>query len=374
MSSLSSRRIRAIADTAKFDGPTATATNAQLRMWNGSPTRFEWRFDYAGNLVTDLSNVTEMTMQIKSSADGRAPADNATPLVSKTISSFDSTLDSGSWADGSKQHAAFTLTGAEANVGVGKCWIVLVASLSGVADPVTLCAGPLDVVGDGYDSGAGAPPSPAASYLNSSQSDARYLQLTGGTIAGNLAVTGNTTLGDAAGDSATINAGTISAPNATDLSANRLANVGALATVFDPIRTNKVLTAYTEIASATLTNIPGLSFSHPAWAGANYEFFMRARCFGSGIFVKLNSSSGTGFILGAWGVITREDTGAVVGEGNITSTGISWAGSGDVYVNVRGNAYLNPSASATTVSLKAAGTGGAPRIIINGYEAILRQD
>jgi hypothetical protein len=90
--------------------------------------------------------------------------------------------------------------------------------------------------------------------------------------------------------------------------------------------------------------------------------------------VKLNSSSGTGFILGAWGVITREDTGAVVGEGNITSTGISWAGSGDVYVNVRGNAYLNPSASATTVSLKAAGTGGAPRIIINGYEAILRQD
>lgn len=235
MSNLSSRRIRAIADTAKFDGPTATATNAQLRMWNGSPTRFEWRFDYSGNLVTDLSNVTEMTMQIKSSADNRAPADDAAVLVSKTISSFDSTLDSGSWADGSKQHAAFTLTGAEANVGVGKCWIVLVASLSGIADPVTLCAGPLDVVGDGYDSGAGAPPSPAASYLNSSQSDARYLQLTGGTIAGNLTITGNTTLGDAAGDSATINAGTVSAPNATSLSADRLANVLTLDGRYGPL-------------------------------------------------------------------------------------------------------------------------------------------
>lgn len=40
--------------------------------------------------------------------------------------------------------------------------------------------------------------------------------------------TGDTTLGDAAGDSMTVNAGTFTAPNATNTSSNNVANVGAL--------------------------------------------------------------------------------------------------------------------------------------------------
>jgi len=60
-----------------------------------------------------------------------------------------------------------------------------------------------------------------------SQVDA-MLPLAGGTVTGSVLVDGNTTLGDASGDSVTINAGTVTAANATDVSSNRLANVGAL--------------------------------------------------------------------------------------------------------------------------------------------------
>jgi len=54
------------------------------------------------------------------------------------------------------------------------------------------------------------------------------LALTGGTVTGSVLVDGNTTLGDASGDTVTINAGTVTAANATDVSSTRLANVGAL--------------------------------------------------------------------------------------------------------------------------------------------------
>jgi len=60
-----------------------------------------------------------------------------------------------------------------------------------------------------------------------SQVDA-MLPLAGGTVTGSVLVNGNTTLGDASGDTATINAGTVTAANATDTSSTRLANVGAL--------------------------------------------------------------------------------------------------------------------------------------------------
>lgn len=54
------------------------------------------------------------------------------------------------------------------------------------------------------------------------------------TASGNLTVNGNTTLGDASGDSLTINAGTISAPNASGTSSDSLAKVGTLDTRYGP--------------------------------------------------------------------------------------------------------------------------------------------
>lgn len=174
MIQLTSRRIRAVAETAKFDSPVGQNTNTGLRMWNGSPTRFDWRLDYAGAVITDLSNLVSLTMQIKASTDGAAPSEGAEALVSKTVTEFDDSLDAATWADASKQHAVFELTGAEANVGTGYKWLVLVASLTGIADPVTVAAGQLVSVSDGYDSGAGARPDPAASYLNTEQSNALY--------------------------------------------------------------------------------------------------------------------------------------------------------------------------------------------------------
>lgn len=52
-----------------------------------------------------------------------------------------------------------------------------------------------------------------------------------------LEVTGNTTLGDASGDSVTVNAGTFTAPNATGTGSTAVANVGALNGLFGATRT-----------------------------------------------------------------------------------------------------------------------------------------
>lgn len=144
-------------------------------MWNGSPTRFDLGLFFGKDtVIDDLSNLVEITAQIKDGVNGGVPAENAAVLVSKTISSFDSSLTSATWIDKTKQHAVINLSGAEAKLGVGDKWLILLATLTGVADPVTIAAGKITVKGDGYDSGAGDPPDPAASYLNTEQSDARY--------------------------------------------------------------------------------------------------------------------------------------------------------------------------------------------------------
>lgn len=57
------------------------------------------------------------------------------------------------------------------------------------------------------------------------------------TIAGNWVFNGNLTAGDASGDSLTINAGTVTAPNATTTGSANIANVGALGNVFGPVGT-----------------------------------------------------------------------------------------------------------------------------------------
>lgn len=173
---LTRRRVRAELDTSKFTTLQQQGANSSPEMWNGSPTRFDFLVRDAGVLVDDWSNVEAVTLQIKATTGTNPPGETDEPLVSKTTTSFDASVTSETWADRTKQHLTFALSGAEANVGVGKRWLVLVAQLTGLADPVTIGCGILSVTGDGYDSGAGPRPTPAASYLNAEQSDARYLQ------------------------------------------------------------------------------------------------------------------------------------------------------------------------------------------------------
>jgi hypothetical protein len=168
-------RVRAKIDVARFNAPVAVGNNTVIQFWKGSPVQFEFRFDYSDVLITDLTNLDDLTLQIKTLASGSdAPAENATVLASKTITTFDDTLTTETWNDATKAHATIALTGAEANLTAGDAWIILAATITGIADPVTLAAGKIKIVADGYDSGAGAAPTPSASYLNTEQSDARY--------------------------------------------------------------------------------------------------------------------------------------------------------------------------------------------------------
>lgn len=78
------------------------------------------------------------------------------------------------------------------------------------------------------------------------------------TLASNLTVNGNTTLGDASGDSLTINAGTLTAANATGLASSNLANVGSLKTVFS--------TPF-NVMRETLSNMTASSSGLTIWTG-----------------------------------------------------------------------------------------------------------
>ena len=86
------------------------------------------------------------------------------------------------------------------------------------------------------------------------------LPLAGGTVTGSVLVDGNTTLGDASGDTVTINAGTVTAPNATDTSDNSIANVGALDDRYVQHSEFAVLASDQSITSTTTdTDVTGLS-------------------------------------------------------------------------------------------------------------------
>jgi len=88
------------------------------------------------------------------------------------------------------------------------------------------------------------------------------LPLAGGTVTGSVLVDGNTTLGDASGDSVTINAGTVTAANATDVSSNRFANVGALDDRYDYMAGNRYLEIdLHNFTTAMLTAIGGTASS-----------------------------------------------------------------------------------------------------------------
>jgi len=58
--------------------------------------------------------------------------------------------------------------------------------------------------------------------------NATYLPLSGGTVTGDLAVNGNTTLGDASGDTVTVNASTASAPNGLTFSGGPIKTTGTI--------------------------------------------------------------------------------------------------------------------------------------------------
>lgn len=133
-------------------------------------------------------------------------------------------------------------------------------------------------------------------------------------FAGNVQVNGNVTLGDASGDTLTINAGTLTAPNATGTNSNSVANVGTLDTRYGPasvltIPASLSLQEYFSSGGTTTGIIGQLGWSFVG-SGASVQYLGNngSAVFGlapaTGITSALNCATihmpNTGFTGGGW--------------------------------------------------------------------------
>lgn len=133
-------------------------------------------------------------------------------------------------------------------------------------------------------------------------------------FAGNFQVNGNTTLGDASGDTLTINAGTVTATNATGTTSSSIANVGTLDTRYGPA---SVLTIPSSLSLQEYFSSGGLTsgaIGQLGWSllgtGASVQYLGNngTAVFGvvpaSGISTSLNCATihmpNTGFTGGGW--------------------------------------------------------------------------
>jgi len=92
------------------------------------------------------------------SSPGQAPAGAAAALAVASTTAFDNTVDAASWADGTKQHGvlAFSSEQMAFERSTTGHWLVVVVALTD-GKVLTLAAGAVDVMEDGYSSGGSAP-------------------------------------------------------------------------------------------------------------------------------------------------------------------------------------------------------------------------
>jgi hypothetical protein len=100
--------IRCECDLDDIENGFKTIAGKTIAAWSGAGAQFQFLLKRGTNLL-DVSNLSSVTLTILA-ADRTGSA-----FLTKTISgaSIDNTVDATSWADGSKQHLKFDLTGAE---------------------------------------------------------------------------------------------------------------------------------------------------------------------------------------------------------------------------------------------------------------------
>jgi hypothetical protein len=178
--SLTPNKLRFSVDFHRFNQDIKDQEGARLQFWRGSPVRLEIAFTEKGLVSLNTESLVSLTVQIKSRDQRFAQfLWETAPLVSKTIlasgSEFDHSLTDDAWEDGSGQHVVIAFTGAEMNVpprAVESSYLVLVAQVSGIDEPITLASSLIGLYEDGYSNAAGPPPSPVESYLSASQTAA----------------------------------------------------------------------------------------------------------------------------------------------------------------------------------------------------------
>jgi len=179
MSVISRRRIRFAADiAAKTSDPMEDIyTGDTPELWRGNDAQFEVGIFFNETLQTDISNIATITLDVKSTSDR-----DGDPLITATLQAadLDDTLDSETWADGTKQHALFTFTGDETNIELDgnddDCWLII--SYTTTDNPgrsITIQHTIIKIVEDGAGSD-GQPQNNANLYYTKAEADGRYVQ------------------------------------------------------------------------------------------------------------------------------------------------------------------------------------------------------
>jgi hypothetical protein len=174
MSLLSNRLVRCASSANNpFPGALQDQRTGQTpETVRGNATRFEFGFFSAVGVLYDLSDVESVNLKL---LPGQTIIGT---LADQTLAAedLDLTLDTESWADGSKAHAAFEFTNAEMNIdpqGVRRSlWLVVTAIMTSGSE-VTLAAGNFFIHEDN-NAAADPPPENPGTAITLEQADARY--------------------------------------------------------------------------------------------------------------------------------------------------------------------------------------------------------
>lgn len=202
MPQLTTDIIRLRLDVDQKSAPQDANTSSTPVVWRSSDVAFQLGIFYAAAVV-DVSNLTSVTLEIKTAGAGTTAADpTASPLASKTVTSFDNTLDAATWTAGTKQHVAVAFSAEEMNFALGGTetqWLVI-SALTAAGKTITLAAGLIQVKEDGYNS-AGTAPTIAGTAYTKAESLAlfglTYNTITARTGGGATALDGLATASDA---------------------------------------------------------------------------------------------------------------------------------------------------------------------------------
>lgn len=180
MSTLARKRIRLAADqaTQTTDKMVDVYTGSTPELWVGNDVQFEIAIYHDGAVVTDISNIASLTLEVKTATDR-----DGDPVMTKTLTSGDlnGALTQETWDDKTAEHALVAFTAAETNLSVGadneeSYWLVISVITNDVPGRnITLQATILKVVEDGTGS-AGQPQNNANIYYTKDESDARFVQ------------------------------------------------------------------------------------------------------------------------------------------------------------------------------------------------------
>ena len=208
MPSLTRRRVRLACNVFSFDAPLDLILNRAVKLWASNDLAVELGVflgqPSTATLVDSVANWDSITLQLLTPGTNNTAPDPATAEVklSKTISSF-AVPTYENWQALNAQHATITATGDEMALPAGKYWMVVsLATTDSPARVITLLAGLVEIVEDGFNSGGTAPVAAGTAY-SKAEADARFIgshpAITGHTGGGATKLDGLATTGLALG-------------------------------------------------------------------------------------------------------------------------------------------------------------------------------